>query len=280
LSLPGFSSHERNPGKIGRIARDDLSGSTAETGSPVEKGMTHLRCGLFGMLLLLGGVVHAQVRQPAAGAVVKPDKIKLSYAIGYQIGSQFADGKPEVDIPTLQRAIRDAYGKRQPSVSQQEMHLQMQRLGQQMHAEALTEFKRIAESNARKSAAFLAHNRQQPGVVQLPSGIQYAVLSRGTGTVSPTVSSMVTVNYRGMLIDGTEFDSTWAHGAPVSFVVNKVLPGWQDVLPRMHVGDRWKVVIPPRLAYGENGELPRIGPNEALIFEIELLDIKSDTDKP
>lgn len=242
--------------------------------------MTHLRCGLFGMLLLLGGVVHAQVRQPAAGAVVKPDKIKLSYAIGYQIGSQFADGKPEVDIPTLQRAIRDAYGKRQPSVSQQEMHLQMQRLGQQMHAEALTEFKRIAESNARKSAAFLAHNRQQPGVVQLPSGIQYAVLSRGTGTVSPTVSSMVTVNYRGMLIDGTEFDSTWAHGAPVSFVVNKVLPGWQDVLPRMHVGDRWKVVIPPRLAYGENGELPRIGPNEALIFEIELLDIKSDTDKP
>ena len=105
----------------------------------------------------------------------------------------------------------------------------------------------------RKSADYMAQNRQQPGVVQLPSGIQYAVLSKGSGTVSPTVTSMVTVNYRGMLIDGTEFDSTWAHGAPVSFTVNKVLPGWQDVIPRMHVGDRWKVVIPPQLAYGEDG---------------------------
>jgi FKBP-type peptidyl-prolyl cis-trans isomerase FklB len=257
------------------ICQDRLS----KQEEPVEKGMTYLRCGLFGMLLL-GGVVHAQGRLPSGSAVVKPDKIKLSYAIGYQIGSQFADGKPEVDIPTLQRAIQDAYAKRHPSVSQQEMHLQMQRLDQQMHAQALTEFKHIAAANARKSAAFMASNRQRAGVVQLPSGIQYAVLSRGTGKVSPTVNSMVTVNYRGMLIDGTEFDSTWAHGAPVSFVVNKVLPGWQDVIPRMHVGDRWKVVIPPRLAYGENGELPRIGPNEALIFEIELLDIKPGTDKP
>jgi FKBP-type peptidyl-prolyl cis-trans isomerase FklB len=126
----------------------------------------------------------------------------------------------------------------------------------------------------------MAQNRKKPGVVQLPSGIQYAVLSRGTGKRSPTASSTVPVNYRGMLIDGTEFDSTWAHGAPVSFTVKNVLPGWQDVLPRMHVGDRWKVVIPPRLAYGENGELPRIGPNEALIFEIELLDIKDGSDKP
>ena len=145
-----------------------------------------------------------------------------------------------------------------------------------MHANALAEFKRIAEANARKSADFMARNRQQPGVVQLPSGIQYAVLSKGSGSASPTVTSTVTVNYRGMLVDGTEFDSTWAHGAPVSFQVNGVIRGWQDVIPRMHVGDRWKVVIPPQLAYGEEGALPRIGPNEALVFEIQLLDIKSD----
>jgi FKBP-type peptidyl-prolyl cis-trans isomerase FklB len=110
--------------------------------------------------------------------------------------------------------------------------------------------------------------------VQLPSGIQYLVLKKGDGSTSPVVTSMVTVNYRGMLIDGTEFDSTWARGAPVSFMVDKVIRGWQDVIPRMHVGDRWKVVIPPNLAYGEGGALPRIGPNEALVFEIELLDIK------
>jgi FKBP-type peptidyl-prolyl cis-trans isomerase FklB len=106
------------------------------------------------------------------------------------------------------------------------------------------------------------------------------VLNQGTGTTSPTVSSLVTVNYRGMLIDGTEFDSTWAHGAPVSFPVNGVISGWRDVIPRMHVGDRWKVVIPPQLAYGGDGMLPRIGPNEALVFEIELLDFKPAADKP
>jgi FKBP-type peptidyl-prolyl cis-trans isomerase FklB len=108
----------------------------------------------------------------------------------------------------------------------------------------------------------------------LPSGIQYAVMKKGDGTVTPKVTSQVTVNYRGMLVDGTEFDSTWAHGAPVRFMVDKVIPGWQDVIPRMHVGDRWRVVIPPQLAYGQRGALPRIGPNEALVFEIELLDIQ------
>lgn len=242
--------------------------------------MTHLRGGLFGMLLVLGGAAHAQSGARAAAAPLKPDKAKLSYAIGYQIGSQFADGRPDVEIPVLVRAIQDAYAKRHPSVPMQEMHLQLQRLDQQMHAEALAEFKRIAVANARKSTEFMARNRKQPGVVQLPSGIQYAVLSQGDGKVNPTVSSTVTVNYRGMLVDGTEFDSTWAHGAPVSFSVDKVIRGWQDVIPRMHVGDRWKVVIPPQLAYGETGALPRIGPNEALVFEIELLAIKPEAGKP
>ena len=119
----------------------------------------------------------------------------------------------------------------------------------------------------------MAQNRQQPGVTQLPSGIQYQVLTKGEGKRSASVASSVTVNYRGMLPDGTEFDSTWAHGAPVTFKVSGVIPGWRDVIPRMHVGDRWKVVIPPSLAYGEHGALPRIGPNEALVFDIELLDI-------
>jgi len=238
--------------------------------------MTHLRCGLLGAVLLLSGVTHAQSAVPTT----KPDKAKLSYAIGYQIGSQFADGKPDVEIPVLVRAIQDAYARRHPSVSMQDMHQQLQRLDQQMHADALAEFKRVAAANARKSAQYMAQNRQQPGVVQLPSGIQYAVLSKGSGSASPTVSSTVTVNYRGMLVDGTEFDSTWAHGAPVSFTVDKVIRGWQDVIPRMHVGDRWKVVIPPQLAYGETGALPRIGPNEALVFEIELLAIKPGAGTP
>ena len=235
--------------------------------------MTHLRRLLLGTLLL-GGAVHAQGRAPAgASAPPRLDKAKLSYAIGYQIGSQFADGEPSVDLATLQRAIRDAAAKRPPSVPMQDMRAQLHALDEQMHTRAVDEFRRVAASNARKSEQYMAHNRTQPGVVQLPSGVQYAVIKQGQGGTSPTVDSKVTVNYRGMLIDGTEFDSTFAHGNPVSFVVNSVIPGWRDVIPRMHVGDRWKVVIPPKLAYGERGALPRIGPNEALVFDIELLDV-------
>jgi len=234
--------------------------------------MTRLGGLALGMLLL-GSVAHAQDRTAAQSSQAKLDKHKLSYAIGYQIGSQFAGGEPDVELATVQKAMADAYAKRHPAVSMQDMHAQLQRLEQQLHANAVAEFKHIAQTNARKSAQFMAQNRKRPGVVQLPSGIQYAVIASGKGTQSPQVTSTVTVNYRGMLVDGTEFDSSWAHGAPVTFQVDKVIPGWQDVIPRMHVGDRWKVVIPPQLAYGERGQLPRIGPNEALVFEIELLDI-------
>jgi FKBP-type peptidyl-prolyl cis-trans isomerase FklB len=234
--------------------------------------MTRLGGLALGMLLL-GSVAHAQDGAAAQTSQVKLDKHKLSYAIGYQIGSQFAGGEPDVDLATVQKAMADAYAKRHPAVSMQDMHAQLERLEQQLHANAVDEFKHIAATNARKSAQFMAQNRKRPGVVQLPSGIQYAVIASGQGTQTPQVTSTVTVNYRGMLVDGTEFDSSWAHGAPVTFQVDKVIPGWQDVIPRMHVGDRWKVVIPPQLAYGERGQLPRIGPNEALVFEIELLDI-------
>lgn len=245
--------------------------------APVETDTRQLRCGLLGLLLLLGGVAHAQGVTPSTS---KPDRSKLSYALGYQIGSQLADGKPDVAVPIMVRAIEDAYAKRQPTVSMQDMHQQLQLLNQQMRAEAQAEFQRVAAANARKSEAYLAQNRQQPGVVQLPSGIQYAVLHRGTSKISPKVTSTVTANYRGMLVDGTEFDSTWARGTPVRFTVNKVIRGWQDVIPRMHVGDRWKVVIPAQLAYGEAGALPRIGPNEALVFDIELLSIEPESAKP
>jgi len=246
--------------------------------------MTRLAGMALGMLLL-GSVAHAQDRHRATAATtpvpttqapttqVNLDKHKLSYAIGYQIGSQFAGGEPDVDLATVQKAIQDAYAKRHPAVSMQDMHDQLQRLEQRMHADAVAEFQHIAAQNARRSAEYLAVNRKRAGVVQLPSGIQYAVLAKGNGE-RPTVSSTVTVNYRGSLVDGTEFDSSWAHGAPVTFQVDKVIPGWQDVIPRMHVGDRWKVVIPSALAYGERGQLPRIGPNEALVFEIELLEVK------
>lgn len=275
------------------MSSDSLSGSAAAVRWPpkptghlvaldklcsVEKVMAHMRWVVPVFLLLAASAAQAQGRMPSTPpsrpAVAKLDKHKLSYAIGYRIGTQFSEGDLPIDMAVLQKAIEDAYAKRPPAVSKQEMFEQLVTLGQRMHEQAMAEYKHIAAENARKSAQYMAHNATLPGVIQLPSGIQYSVIKTGTGKVSPGIHSLVTVNYRGMLIDGTEFDSTWARGAPVSFTVDKVIRGWQYVIPRMHVGDRWKVVIPPQLAYGEDGALPRIGPNQALVFDIELLNIK------
>jgi FKBP-type peptidyl-prolyl cis-trans isomerase FklB len=246
-----------------------------------EKVMAYTRWLVSGFLLLTAGAVQAQQMPVAPNppqqqqpAPVKLDKRKLSYAIGYHIGTQFSEGAFPIDMAVLQKAIEDAYAKRPPTVSKEDMYQQIASLGVLMHEQAMAEFKRIAADNAHKSADFMTHNATLAGVVQLPSGIQYSVIKKGDGSETPSIDSLVTVNYRGMLIDGTEFDSTWAHGAPVSFTVKHVIPGWQYVIPHMHVGDRWKVVIPPSLAYGEQGLLPRIGPNQALVFDIELLDIK------
>jgi FKBP-type peptidyl-prolyl cis-trans isomerase FklB len=245
----------------------------------MENGMSPLR--LLVLALGLGGVVAvcAQDRAaPGEGTATKTvaiDRTKLSYAIGYQIGAQFANGgPPDVDVQTLVKALQDGYAKRPPSVPLQDMRDQLLSFDAKVHNDSAAEYKRIAAANLRKSVDFLERNKTQAGVIALPSGIQYAVLRKGSGTQAPTVTSTVTANYRGALIDGTEFDSSYAHGNPVTFTVNRVIRGWQDVIPRMRVGDKWKVVIPPQLAYGENGQLPRIGPNEALVFEIELLEIK------
>lgn len=208
-----------------------------------------------------------------ASKPVSIDKQKLSYAIGYRIGSRFADGRPKIDIKTLMRALQDAYARRSPSVPMDQMHDQLVALDKQMRAEARAAFQHAARENARKSAAFLAANKKKPGVVTLPSGVQYKIERKGTGS-HPTLDSTVVVNYRGSLSNGMEFDSSYAHGHPVSYPVSRMLPGWRDVLPRMRVGAKWQVVIPPSQAYGERGQLPRIGPNEALVFEIELMSVK------
>jgi FKBP-type peptidyl-prolyl cis-trans isomerase FklB len=248
----------------------------------MEKVMAYTRWLVPVFLLLAACAVQAQgplapsppPKQPPPP--VKIDKYKLSYAIGYHLGTQLSssDFPAGVDINVVRKAIEDGYEKRSPSVTKQDMFDQLSGLGEHIREEAISEFKRIASDNARNSTEFMTRNATQPGVVQLPSGIQYSVIKKGDGTVNPGVDSWVTVNYRGMLVDGTEFDSTWAHGTPVSFALNGAIRGWQYVIPRMHVGDRWKVVIPPQLAYGDRGMLPRIGPNQALVFDIELLDIK------
>lgn len=201
------------------------------------------------------------------------DRTKASYAVGYQIGTRVAQGKGTFDIDTLVKALRDAYAGRAPKVPAAQMREQLGILGQQLQQRAAANFRQQARRNALDSHRFLQANKTHAGVVTLPSGVQYKILRAGHGS-HPTLNSTVVANYRGSLINGMEFDSSYAHGHPVTFPVSRMLPGWKDVLPRMRVGGKWKVWLPPQQAYGKHGQLPRIGPNEVLVFEIDLLKVK------
>ncbi|HZP66016.1 MAG TPA: FKBP-type peptidyl-prolyl cis-trans isomerase [Rudaea sp.] len=202
------------------------------------------------------------------------DKPNLSYAIGYQIGADFLERKLDIDINAVIRAMQDGYAKRKPTVSEETMHDLLGRMQYQMYTQAKSEFDKLAADNKAKSQKFMADNKTKKGIVVLPSGVQYRVIEDGTGTKHPTAQSEVTVHYRGSLSNGLEFDSSFARGEPVHFKVGDVIKGWQEVLPLMRQGDHWQVFVPPELAYGERGQPPRIGPNEALVFEIKLVDVK------
>lgn len=129
------------------------------------------------------------------------------------------------------------------------------------------------DQNKKTGDAFLLANKAKPGVVTLPSGLQYKVISEGTGT-KPTANDVVTVDYAGTLVNGTEFDSSYKRGQPATFPVNGVIPGWTEALQLMKAGSTWELFIPASLAYGEQGAPPVIGPNEALIFKVHLIDVK------
>ena len=209
---------------------------------------------------------------PAAGATPTVDRNKVSYAIGYEIGKDFVEKNMDVDLQTVIRAIQDGYAKRNPAVPEDQMREAMGVMREKMLAEARTRFESLARENKAKSDKFLAENRTKKGIVALPSGIQYRVIEDGTGKRA-TPTSEVTVHYRGSLSSGLEFDSSFARGQPASFKVDSVIEGWKEILPMMKVGDHWQVFLPPEKAYGMRGQGP-IGPNEALVFDIKLVDVK------
>ena len=201
------------------------------------------------------------------------DEDKLSYALGYQIGTDFKFRNVDVNLETLIQALRDAMGETAPRVPEQEMAALLKAMQEEMQAEQIEKFKEIAEENKRKSEEFLASNRSKNNVVELPSGVQYRVIDEGAGD-RPTLESEVIVHYRSSTMNGLEFDSSFARGEPVTFKVNQVLKGWQEVLPLMKPGAMWQVFVPPEMAYGLRGQRP-VGPNEALVFDINLVEVKS-----
>lgn len=213
--------------------------------------------------LLVSGTAYAQD--------TTSDKGKLSYSIGFQIGKDFTDRKMDVDINTVIKAMQDAYAKRPPVVAEEKMRETLTAFQTKMMGEAKAEFDKVAGANLAQSNKFLAENKTKKGIVSLPSGLQYRVIEDGTGK-QVGATSEVTVHYRGSLADGLEFDSSFARGEPVKFKVNEVIKGWQESLSRMKVGDHWQIFVPPAMAYAERGQPPRIGPNQALVFDIKVID--------
>ena len=206
----------------------------------------------------------------AADKKYNTEKERFSYALGVQLGRGLQQqGITDVDPDALAQAIKDMVNGKEPRVSQQDMQAAMNAYREKI----------LADQKAKGSAAekagdeFRSTNKKRKGVTELPNGIQYEVLKKGSGK-KPTADDTVTVHYHGTLISGKVFDSSVKRGQPATFPLNGVIKGWQEVLPLMPTGSKWKVVIPPNLAYGERGAGSSIGPNETLIFEIELLSIK------
>ncbi len=223
-------------------------------------------------VLLPTGVLLAQPPKTSAAPVA--DRAELSYALGYEAGLDLGQRKLDVDINTILRGVQDGYSRKKPEYPPQSMQHVLQEMQTRMVAEARAAYQKLATDNLQKARAFFAENGKKQGVVTLPSGVQYKVLDGGSGDQSPTVHSEVTLQFRGQFLDGTVFSDTADTGKPAVYPVKFMIPGWRDIITRMHVGDHWQVFVPPDQAYGIRGDLPRIGPNEALVFDIRLLGIK------
>jgi FKBP-type peptidyl-prolyl cis-trans isomerase FklB len=226
--------------------------------------------------IILGTVVSlglASVVMAEGTNLLSDQKSRVSYAIGMMLGHNWQQQGLEVNPDIAARAIKDVQAGGATLLTQEEMQQTLTSFQQEFRAIQQKKKAELGLKNKADGDAFLAANKAKPGVESLPDGLQYIVLTKGTGA-TPTPSDTVTVNYRGTLIDGTEFDSSYKRGQPASFPVGGVIKGWTEALQKMTVGSKWKLFIPSELAYGENGQRT-IPPNSALIFEVELLDTKS-----
>ena len=219
-------------------------------------------------------------RKPGTGAplVLKTQKEKASYAIGANIGRGLHRDGVDVDPALIQRGIRDALAAGKMLLTDDEMKTALTTLQADLKKKADAETAAAGDANKREGETFLAANKSKEGVTTLPDGLQYKILTPGNGP-KPTATDTVVCNYKGTLINGTEFDSSYKRGQPVTFPVGQVIKGWTEILQQMPVGSKWEVYIPSDLAYGPQGpgRGGPIGPNETLIFEIELVSIQPKT---
>jgi FKBP-type peptidyl-prolyl cis-trans isomerase FklB len=210
------------------------------------------------------------------GSILVPgldsEKAKVSYAIGMSIASNFKKQSVEVDEAAFEKGFRDSVSGT-TLLTDEQAHAILNAYQAEMRVKQQEKARLAADTNKQAGEAFLKANQSKEGVVVLPSGLQYKILAEGTGP-NPAASDTVICNYRGTLIDGTEFDSSAKHGGPATFPVTGVIHGWTEALQLMPVGSKWQLFIPSDLAYGERGAGDSIGPNSTLIFEVELVSIK------
>ncbi len=219
-------------------------------------------------LLILSGTADAKDSD-----ILKTQKDKLSYGIGMDIGNSLKAQAIDIDPDTLTRGVKDVLSGKKLLMTDQELADTMETLKNELMAKQMEKMKEIGENNKKEGAEFLAKNSKNEGVTVLPSGLQYRIMNEGAGD-KPKATDTVTVNYRGTLIDGTEFDSSYKRNQPATFPVNGVIAGWTEALQLMNTGAKWQLFIPSELAYGERGAGQQIGPNSTLIFDVELISIE------
>jgi FKBP-type peptidyl-prolyl cis-trans isomerase FklB len=214
-------------------------------------------------------------KKPTAAAplVLKTDKDKQSYAMGMNLGTGLHHQGMTLDPALVARGMRDAQSGAKTALTEEEARAALTQLQTTVRQKVEAKTHEAAESNRKEGDAFLAANKAKPGVVALPSGLQYKILKEGNGP-KPAASDTVSCNYRGTLIDGKEFDASAKHGGPVSFPVGGVIKGWTEALQLMPVGSKWELFIPPDLAYGDRPpQGGDIAPGDTLVFEVELVSI-------
>jgi FKBP-type peptidyl-prolyl cis-trans isomerase FklB len=235
-----------------------------------------LRSGCFSVMAL---VVCAGLVRAAESVDLQDQKAKVSYGIGMNLGMQWRQQEVPIDPDLLMKGMKDAMEGRETLMTEEEMRNTLTAFQNQHRAQQMEKRRLQGEQNLAEGEKYLSENKSKPGVVTLPSGLQYKIITEGQGE-SPAAHDQVSVHYRGTLIDGTEFDSSYKKGEPATFGVGGVIKGWTEALQLMKPGAKWELYIPPALAYAERGSGAKIGPNSTLIFEVELVSVNKQQPPP
>lgn len=225
-----------------------------------------------------GATTHHTTATKPKPLVLETAKDKASYAIGENIGKSMQRDGVDIDPKILLRGLQDGLANGKLLMTDEEIKATLTTFQTEMRKRQMEKMQAVSDANKKQGEEFLAANKAKDGVVTLPSGLQYKILKQGTGP-KPTATDSVECNYRGTLINGTEFDSSYKRGQPATFAVGGVIKGWTEALQLMPVGSKWQIFIPADLAYGTRGQGPAIGPNATLIFDLDLISIQ-DKSKP